>query len=250
MLFFHTISRFTKRLITPPPPPPPHTLVFGGEANIPSSFSRGKSELTYVKYLDDFLKKLNETQSTAAQRLLTAKWKSKKYYDQKLNVKNFSVRDQVLLLKEPRSSKLDPQYSGPYAISQLLGNTNAEIQWSHIIFPKRHFIESPFCRNPILPNRYFSETKNCRKSFDRIVKLTKLHNAERHFSESLFNRTSFSQIVLQPNVVFPKQLESLQTFFTNFIPLINFDGNFTELRKTLALPPYQTSIELVELFLR
>ena len=86
--------------------------------------------MTYVENLDDFLRKLNETQSTAAQRLLNAKWKSKKYYDHKLNVKNFRVGDQVLLLKEPLLSKFDPQYSGPYAISQLLGNTNAEIQLS------------------------------------------------------------------------------------------------------------------------
>ena len=33
-------------------------------------------------------------------------------------------------MKEPRSYKFDPQYSGLYAISQLLGNTNAEIQLS------------------------------------------------------------------------------------------------------------------------
>ena len=38
--------------------------------------------------------------------------------------------DQVLLLKEARLSKFDPQYSVPYAISQLLGNNDAEIQLS------------------------------------------------------------------------------------------------------------------------
>lgn len=108
----------------------PHTLVFGKEANIPSSFARGESELTYIQYLDNFLKRLSETQSTAAQRLLAAKWKSKRYYDQKLNIKSFRVGDHVLLLKEPRSSKFDPQYTGHYVISRLLGDTNAEIQLS------------------------------------------------------------------------------------------------------------------------
>ena len=73
----------------------PHTLVFGREANIPSSFARCKPEQTYSMYLDDLLKRLTETQSTAEQRLISAKWKSKRYYEQKLNMKPFRVGDVV-----------------------------------------------------------------------------------------------------------------------------------------------------------
>ena len=106
----------------------PHTLVFGREANILSSFARGKPEQTYSMYLDDLLKRLTETQSTAERRLISAKWKSKRYYDQKLNMKTFRVGDVVYLLKEPQVNKFNPQYVGPYEILQLVGETNAEIK--------------------------------------------------------------------------------------------------------------------------
>ena len=105
-----------------------HTLVFRKEANIPSSFTRNKPELTYIAYLDDLLRRLADTQSTVAKRLITAKWKSKRYYDHKLNVKTFRTGDLVYLLKEPQTGEFNPQYTGPYKILQLLGETNAEIQ--------------------------------------------------------------------------------------------------------------------------
>ena len=46
----------------------------------------------------------------------------------------------------------------------------------------------------------------------RIVELAKLHDAERHFSESLFNRTSFSRIVVQPNVSFTNHRSAERRF--------------------------------------
>ena len=58
--------------------------------------------------------------------------------------------------------------------------------WGHITFARRHFIESSFCQNVVL------QKKNCRKPFDRIVESAKLHNAQRHFPETLFSRTLFS----------------------------------------------------------
>ena len=66
----------------------------------------------------------------------------------------------------------------------------------NVISSNHRFAEMQFCRIVVLPE------KNCRKSFDRIVQLAKLHNAERHFSESLFSRTSFPRIIVQPNVIF------------------------------------------------
>ena len=92
----------------------------------------------------------------------------------------------------------------------------------HIILPKHHSVESSFCRNPILPNRYFAERKNCRKSFDGIVESAKLHNAERNFSESLFSRTSFSRIVVQPNVIFTNRRSAERCFPETAFARISF----------------------------
>ena len=78
----------------------PYTLVFGNEANIPSSFVKEKPPLTYVQYLNDLFRKIHNLHSVAAQRINIAKEKSKKYYDQKSNPVNFNVGDSVYLLNE------------------------------------------------------------------------------------------------------------------------------------------------------
>ena len=106
----------------------PHTLIFGKEANIPFSFERGEKSATYVEYLDHLLRKLSDTQSKAVERLKAAKWKSKQYYDRKINNETFIVGEHAYLLEEPCVSKFDPQYVGRYKIIQLVGERNAEIE--------------------------------------------------------------------------------------------------------------------------
>ena len=69
------------------------------------------------------------------------------------------------------------------------------------------FIESFFCRKKKIAESHLTES-----SHGRIVELAKLHNAERHFSESLFNRTSFLQIVVQPNVIFTNRRSAERRF--------------------------------------
>lgn len=67
----------------------PHELIFGQKARLPSEFeTKVVLEKTYAMYLDELIAKLNYTQSTAREKLLEAKERSKRYYDQKLNKKN------------------------------------------------------------------------------------------------------------------------------------------------------------------
>ena len=68
----------------------------------------------------------------------------------------------------------------------------------HIIFPKRHFTESLFYRKFIFPDH-------------RI--------AERHFHESSFSWTSFSDNIVCPNVVFPKLYGAERRFTENYVIL-------------------------------
>ena len=58
----------------------------------------------------------------AKTRLLEAKERSKRYYDQKLNAKNFKIGEEVYLLKEPRIGKFDDQYA-----NELIGDRNAKL---------------------------------------------------------------------------------------------------------------------------
>ena len=59
----------------------PYTLVFGKEANIPTSFAKEAPPLTYVQYLTNLFRKLHNIHSEANEKITTAKERSKKYYD-------------------------------------------------------------------------------------------------------------------------------------------------------------------------
>lgn len=106
----------------------PYTLVFGRKAQIPTSFSRDEAPKTYVQYLTDLLRKLHSIQSESYEKLKAAKEKSKKYYDLKANPEQFNVGDHVYLLKEPRQTKFDSYYTGPYILEERIGHRNAKIR--------------------------------------------------------------------------------------------------------------------------
>ena len=98
------------------------------------------------------------------------------------------------------------------------------IDWGHIFFSKRHFIESSFCWNPIFPNHYFVEAKNGRKSFDRIVVQPNVIfpnrcSAECHFYESSFSRTSCSRNIICPNVILTNDVSGKKKFYWILIRL-------------------------------
>ena len=94
---------------------------------MPSEFETRTVEKTYEMYLDELIFKLSDTQKMAKTRLLEAKERSKRYYDQKLNAKDFKIGEEVYLLKEPRIGKFDDEYAGPYKIIKLIGGRNAKI---------------------------------------------------------------------------------------------------------------------------
>ena len=94
----------------------PHELIFGQKARLPSECETKIVEKTYEMYLDELIFKLNDTRKMASERLLEAKERSKRYYDQKLILKDFKIGEEVYLLKTPRMSKFDEQYAGRYKI--------------------------------------------------------------------------------------------------------------------------------------
>ena len=107
----------------------PYTLVFGRDAVIPSSFAERPPEKTYVDYLKDLFLKLDNIQGNAQQQLQNAKEKSKIYYDQKVNPKNFKEGVPVYLKREIRDDKkFDPFFEGPDIVEKLLGTRNAQIK--------------------------------------------------------------------------------------------------------------------------
>ena len=105
----------------------PHRVVFGRDARKPSEFAEENVPRTYVQLVNDILQRLIETESMVVARLEAAKRRCKKYYDRKLNERNFEVGQHVYLLVE-RKNKLDDHYVGPYQINKIFNDLNVELQ--------------------------------------------------------------------------------------------------------------------------
>jgi transposase InsO family protein len=107
----------------------PHELLFGRKARTPSSFPPKEKFQTYNEYVANMTSNLAELQTLAAMNLVQAKYRSKFYYDRKLNTKHFREGEQVYLLKEPQKGKFDVEYEGPYEITGInYANKNVKLQ--------------------------------------------------------------------------------------------------------------------------
>ena len=68
--------------------------------------------------------RLNDTRNFAAKHLNDSKLKSKGYYDHRVKTHPYKIGDSVYVIKEPRLSKLDKMYQGPYQITDILEKHN------------------------------------------------------------------------------------------------------------------------------
>lgn len=113
----------------------PHMLMFGRECTMPSSVKSSVQKNVFTTY-EDFVMRLannlRQMHEIAARNLVKGKEKNKTIYDEKLNEVNFSISDEVFLqvesVRQGRSKKLGPQWSGPYKIIEKIGETNYRIK--------------------------------------------------------------------------------------------------------------------------
>ena len=64
----------------------------------------------------------------ARENLISAKEKSKLYYDKKINLLEVKIGDYVFLLKGGKIKKLDSHYTGPYEILEVLPRKKKPIE--------------------------------------------------------------------------------------------------------------------------
>ena len=120
----------------------PYELVFGKIARIPSNepiASNDKLE-NYNEYLINLVTQLHIIQGNARENVVSAKIKSKKYYDRKINPQTFKPGDHVFLLRGPKPGKFGDQYTGPHEILEILNRNNVRIRIkknSRIVHPNR-----------------------------------------------------------------------------------------------------------------
>ena len=69
-------------------------------------------------------------QTQTRKNLISAKEKSKIYYDQKINPYKVEIGDNVLLLKGGKIEKLDKNYTRPYEILEIWGKGNVKISYA------------------------------------------------------------------------------------------------------------------------
>lgn len=111
----------------------PYELLFGHKAYLPTSITQEpKFHYTYDDYIKSLQSKMNISFKIARENLINSKHRSKKYYDKKINPKEFNVNDLVYIYnkqcKPNLSKKLSPNFKGPFKIIKVFPNKNVELQ--------------------------------------------------------------------------------------------------------------------------
>lgn len=108
----------------------PFELVRGYKVRIPHHFPPRDELMTYDEYLAELTDKLQELQTLAALNLIQAKYKSKFYYDRKINPVHFREGERVYLVNDSNEHKhKKDSYVGPFEITKIDAERhNAEIQ--------------------------------------------------------------------------------------------------------------------------
>jgi hypothetical protein len=79
--------------------------------------------------MTDLLDNLGQVQTIEIFNMVQANYRSKFYYDKKLNIQHFRKGEMVFALKEPRKGKLDTYYVGSYEIISIVyAKSNVVIQ--------------------------------------------------------------------------------------------------------------------------
>ncbi|XP_023245863.1 uncharacterized protein LOC111643043 [Copidosoma floridanum] len=93
--------------------------VFGQRARTPSSTKLPPKGQISNEYFKELVETLTEIRTVAAMNQVQTKYRSKYYYDCKLNTRYFLKGGMVYVLKEPLKGKYDSQYEGLYEITGI-----------------------------------------------------------------------------------------------------------------------------------
>lgn len=113
----------------------PFELFYGRKVNVPSSLTKADEHgkfYSYDEYVDRLKHNMRQSFAIARKNLELSKEKNKRSFDKSLNPKEFRIGEQVQLLieavRQGRSKKLGPQWSGPYVVLEKFGDVNYKIK--------------------------------------------------------------------------------------------------------------------------
>lgn len=107
----------------------PRELAFGRPSKLPTSITKPPQiNYSYDDLISDIQQKFQYIWQDARERTVAAKERSKDYYDQSANPREFTINDRVLLYNESvrrgRSKKLEQQWVGPYTVLEKISPVN------------------------------------------------------------------------------------------------------------------------------
>jgi len=114
----HTAHKFT-----------PYELVFGIQPIMPSSFLKPpRLGYSYDDYVSDLRTRMQEARLMAKKHLIEAKSKAKNNYDKHINPIELNIGDKVLMKNMNKKNKLEPNWLGPYEITEVHEPVNVSIK--------------------------------------------------------------------------------------------------------------------------
>jgi len=112
----------------------PFELTYGHQASILPTALKKSPKLTYSyeDYAQELRERIRATNQLAKEHLEQEKERAKQQYDKTINKRTFKVGDKVLLhdetVRRGRSKKLEPQWIGPYVITEKNSDLNYTIK--------------------------------------------------------------------------------------------------------------------------
>ena len=110
-------------------------LLFGHNARVPSQFPPRESVRLYDDYLEYTIEKLQHLRALAGLTTIKRKYKSRDYYNKKINTVNFRIGEEVYLMNNRIQPKHDKKkFIGPFEITDIdYERHNEEIQHGNYV---------------------------------------------------------------------------------------------------------------------
>lgn len=106
----------------------PFEMVYGKPPRLPNENPIDGHARTYNNVVDNMIERWANISSKAKERIAASKAKAKKYYDRKLNVKDFKPDEYVYLAVLGRREKFEGSWRGPYRVLTRMNSYNYLIE--------------------------------------------------------------------------------------------------------------------------
>jgi transposase InsO family protein len=111
----------------------PIEILLGREVELPSSFKeKSKPFYAYGDYVAELRESMIRINKEVRDNIIKAKETSQKFYNKKAVQRKFKIGDKIKIkvenVRRGRSKKLEPQWEGPYVITDIISASNVKVK--------------------------------------------------------------------------------------------------------------------------